>query len=104
MISGPTQGEFGGFYENHTIASEGRQPFGAERLDSAQAGKRETERPMWKQLNYERPELDAATSASVREGIGERLRDSLPVQRFDVPSHLQNLLDEMKKREFEDAA
>lgn len=58
------------------------------------------EHEMWKQINYERPEMDKATSASVREGIGERLRDALRVQDdTGFPPHLQNLLDAMKIRE-----
>ncbi|WP_315832357.1 hypothetical protein [Bradyrhizobium prioriisuperbiae] len=47
--------------------------------------------------------MDGATSVAVCKGIGERLRQTLAAETSTVPSRLQDLLDEMQRRENEGA-
>ncbi len=46
-----------------------------------------------------RSSIDAATSRAVRDGIGERLRDTLRHQPA-LPSQLRDLLESLKKQEY----
>jgi hypothetical protein len=44
-------------------------------------------------------QMDGATSMAVCKGIGERLRQTLTVDAARFPPRLQNLLDELQRRE-----
>lgn len=44
-------------------------------------------------------QMDGATSVAVCKGIGERLRQTLAAESATVPARLQDLLDEMRRRE-----
>ncbi len=46
-------------------------------------------------------QMDGATSGAVCRGIGESLRQTLTVDSATIPSRLQNLLDELQRRENE---
>lgn len=43
--------------------------------------------------------IDAATSAMVCKGIGERLRQNLVAEASGLPPHLQHLLDQLRLRD-----
>jgi hypothetical protein len=44
-------------------------------------------------------ELDVATSVSICKGIGERLRQTVIVDRGAFPPRLQNLIEELHRQE-----
>jgi hypothetical protein len=43
--------------------------------------------------------IDPLTSASIRRAIGEKLSQSLMPEPSSLPSHLEELLDEMRRQE-----
>ena len=45
--------------------------------------------------------IDGKTSRSICDAVGERLRQSLRPEQLDPSSHLQHLLDELRRREAE---
>jgi hypothetical protein len=44
-------------------------------------------------------QIDRKTSRSICDAVGERLRQSLPPVSSGLSSHLQHLLDELRKRD-----
>jgi hypothetical protein len=48
-------------------------------------------------------QIDRATSGSICNAIGERLRRNLVPDSDGLPSHLQQLLDEMQRQDRENA-
>jgi hypothetical protein len=47
-------------------------------------------------------EIDHKTSRSICDAVGERLQQSLRPEASRLPSHLQHLLDELRRRDGED--
>jgi hypothetical protein len=45
--------------------------------------------------------LDGKTSRSICDAVGERLQQSLRPEQLDRSSHLQRLLDELRRRDDE---
>ena len=43
--------------------------------------------------------IDRKTSRSIRDAVGERLQQNLPPESAQLSSHLQHLLDELRKRD-----
>ena len=43
--------------------------------------------------------IDRATSRSICDAVGERLQQNLPPEPAHLSSHLQHLLDELRKRD-----
>lgn len=54
---------------------------------------------MQKRISDDEQAIDRATSASICTAIGERLRRSLASDTSEMPSHLQSLLDEMRRQD-----
>jgi hypothetical protein len=44
-------------------------------------------------------QIDYKTSRSICDAVGERLQQSLRPEASRLPSHLQHLLDELRKRD-----
>ncbi len=47
-------------------------------------------------------QIDHKTSRSICDAVGERLHQSLRPEASRLPSHLQHLLDELRRRDSED--
>ena len=47
-------------------------------------------------------QIDHKTSRSICDAVGERLQQSLRPEASRLPSHLQHLLDELRRRDSED--
>jgi hypothetical protein len=43
--------------------------------------------------------IDRKTSRSICDAVGERLQQNLPPESAQLSSHLQHLLDELRKRD-----
>jgi hypothetical protein len=48
--------------------------------------------------------MDRATSRSICDAVGERLRQSLRPEALQPSSYLQHLIDEMRRRDLENHA
>ena len=59
---------------------------------------------MQKRIADSEQPLDRITSASIRTAIGDRLRRNLTSEDAAMPSHLQALLDEMRRQDEVNAA
>lgn len=59
---------------------------------------------MQKRIADSEQPLDRTTSASICTAIGDRLRRNLTVEDAALPSHLQGLLDEMRRQDEANAA
>lgn len=64
----------------------------------------EAEQAMQNRITEHNRRIDRATSASIRHAIGERLRQNMRTDDTSLPSHLQNLLDEMERQDRANAA
>jgi hypothetical protein len=47
-------------------------------------------------------EIDRKTSRSICEAVGERLQEDLRPESSRLSSHLQHLMDELRRRDHED--
>jgi hypothetical protein len=52
-------------------------------------------------INDNSEQLDRETSRSIRDAVGERLQQNLRPDASQLSSHLQHLLDELRKRDIE---
>ncbi len=59
---------------------------------------------MQKRITDSEEQIDRMTSASIRNAIGERLRQSLRPEPEGLPTRLQTLLDEMQRQDRANAA
>ena len=50
-------------------------------------------------INDNSEPLDPRTSRSICDAVGERLQQNLPPEPAHLSSHLQQLLDELRKRD-----
>jgi hypothetical protein len=51
------------------------------------------------QINDNGEQIDRKTSRSICDAVGERLQQNLPPVSSRLSSHLQHLLDELRKRD-----
>lgn len=54
---------------------------------------------MQKRITGKEQAIDRRTSASICTAIGERLRRNMAGEKTEIPSHLQSLLDEMRRQD-----
>ena len=50
-------------------------------------------------ISNQSEEIDRKTSRSICDAVGERLQQNLPPEPAHLSSHLQHLLDELRKRD-----
>ncbi len=55
-------------------------------------------------LDQTKATIDRATSQSIRDAVGERLQKSLRPEPLAPSSHLQHLIDELRRRDRENHA
>jgi hypothetical protein len=53
-------------------------------------------------INANREPIDRKTSRSICDAVGERLQQNLAPESAQLSSHLQHLLDELRKRDNDD--
>jgi hypothetical protein len=56
---------------------------------------------MNRRINDNSEQLDRKTSRSICDAVGERLQQNLRPDASQLSSHLQHLLDELRKRDIE---
>ncbi len=56
---------------------------------------------MSSRINQISETIDRATSRSICDAVGERLQQSLRPETLQPSSHLQHLIDEMRRRDLE---
>jgi hypothetical protein len=79
--------------------------FGRSDLVSCQQATRtKSERAMRDRIDEQQEQIDRATSASICDAIGERLRRNLAPEVSTLPTRLQQLLDEMQRQDHANAA
>jgi hypothetical protein len=65
-------------------------------------GGNEAELDMDSRITDHSEQIDHKTSRSICDGVGERLRQALRLDSLRPSSHLEHLLDELRKRDSED--
>jgi len=66
---------------------------------SINSNEREAEPAMPDRINESSEQLDRATSRSICRGIGERLQQDLRPENSALPSHLEKLMDELRRQD-----
>jgi hypothetical protein len=56
---------------------------------------------MMSRINDDSEEIDRKTSRSICDAVGERLQESLHPEPSRLTSHLEHLLDELRRRDDE---
>ena len=60
---------------------------------------REAEPAMSNRINESSEQLDRATSRSICRAVGERLQQDLRPENSALPSHLEKLMDELRRQD-----
>ena len=60
---------------------------------------RQAEPAMSDRINESSEQIDRATSRAICHGIGERLQQNLRPETSALPSHLQHLMDELRRQD-----
>jgi hypothetical protein len=55
--------------------------------------------PAMDRINESSEQIDRATSRSICRGVGERLRQDLRPENYELPTHLRHLMDELQRRD-----
>jgi hypothetical protein len=55
--------------------------------------------PAMDRINERSEQLDRATSRSICRGIGERLQQDFRPENSALPSHLEKLMDELRRQD-----
>jgi hypothetical protein len=65
---------------------------------SVNSNEREAE-PAMDRINESSEQIDRATSRSICRGVGERLRQDIRPETSELPTHLQHLMDELRRQD-----
>ena len=66
---------------------------------SVNSNEREAEPAMPDRINESSEQIDRATSRSICRGIGERLQQDLRPENSALPSHLEKLMDALRRQD-----
>ena len=66
---------------------------------SINRNERKPEPAMSNRINESSEQMDRATSRSICRGVGERLQQDLRPEASELPSHLQQLMDELQRQD-----
>jgi hypothetical protein len=66
---------------------------------SSNGNERKAEPAMSDRINQISEQIDRATSRSICRGIGERLQQNLRPENSALPTHLEKLMDELRRQD-----
>jgi hypothetical protein len=66
---------------------------------SINGNEREAEPAMSNRINESSEQIDRATSRSICRAVGERLQQNLRPENSALPSHLEKLMDELRRQD-----
>ncbi len=66
---------------------------------SINSNERKAEPAMPNRINESSEQIDRATSRSICHAVGERLQQDLRPENSELPTHLQHLMDELRRQD-----
>jgi hypothetical protein len=66
---------------------------------SINGNEREAELEMSNRINESSEQIDRATSRSICRAVGERLQQDIRPEASELPTHLQHLMDELRRQD-----